>query len=278
MLKCIFIGRRNNFNQYFVDWLATQVDLQAVVWADRSRFSWSWRWRWLKRARKRWGLFGTADRILYRIVALRRNGEKRCGWMRMAKDIRAAQPVPSCGDHVEQLFTHSVNTPEIEALAKRMQCDIIIANCVAQLISDRIVRIPRLGLYIYHEGLTPEYRGQHTVMWAVANGDDDKVGYTLLRANDRFDAGEVYAQGRTQLDPLATSLGYVGHWALFEGLHDVKRVIEELEAGTAKPIDTSGRKNGLYSYFPYSQMRRINRRRRQKGLRVGPTTVTTRSA
>jgi hypothetical protein len=276
MLTCIFVGRKSSFNHILAGWLARRTRLLAIVWADQGRYTWPWRLRWLRRSLKRCGLIGTIDRVLFRIWAVR-SKEMRRGYKAMLGAVSAACCVDEATDHVESIFASSVNAPEVEARLRHLKPDIIIVNCISELISKRICELPKLGTYIFHEGLTPEYRGVHTVFWALANGDDDKVGYTFLRADNRFDAGPAYAQGQTSLDPLASSMGYVGHWALFEGLGDVQLVLRELEAGTAKAIDTSGRQDAYYSYFPFSRLFCICRRRRRRGLSVGPTTVTQRS-
>ncbi|MHC4445670.1 MAG: formyltransferase family protein [Planctomycetota bacterium] len=276
MLKCVFIGRKNIFNEFLTDWLTIHTNLQAIIWGDRNRDTWTWRYKWLKRTIKRCGLIGTIDRILFRRWAFR-SEEMRAGWRRLRDDIKKTLPTVGNYNNIEQVYADSINTTEIEIFLKHIEPDLIFANCISELVSERICKIPKHGLYVYHEGLTPEYRGQHAFFWALANNEDDKIGYTLLRANEKYDAGDVYAQGITNLDPLATSLGYTSHYALFEGLDDVERFLRELEQGTSKPIDTSGRKEACYSYFPLSQMFRIWRRRRARGLTVNPTSVIKRS-
>ena len=190
----------------------------------------------------------------------------------MIADIRAQAENLGDPSGAEVLVTANVNSTEVESFLKGHGPDIIFVNCISQLISPRICEIPKLGTFIYHEGLTPEYRGQHTVFWALANGDDDRIGYTLLRANKQLDGGEVYAQGRTRLEPLASPMGYTGHWALFEGLPDVAQVLSQLEENRIQPIDTTSRKDAYYSYFPYSQLQHIRRRRRERNLPISPKT------
>jgi hypothetical protein len=272
MLRCVFVGRNNGFNRFLADWLAERTDLRAIIWADEDRSSRGWILRWIRRSLKRNGLWSTLDRILFRVWCIL-NPEISKGWEKMVEDIRAAEPVEGLSRDARRISAGSINTPEIEAVLKEAQPDIVIVNCISQLIKKRILRIPTKGTYIYHEALTPEYRGMHTPFWALARGDDHKVGYTLLRADEQLDGGEVYVQGSTRLDPLATSMGYVGHWALYEGLSGVAVFLEDLERGEARPIETAGREDGYYSYFPYSQLRRIQKRRRQRGLKVTPTTV-----
>ncbi len=277
MLSTVFIGRENEFNRIFADWLATQSHLRGVVWADKDRYSNAWRRRWMKRSLKQVGLFQTLDRIRFNLWA-NRSDEMKMGWRRMCQDAKEAYPCENAREGAEEVRTASIKTSEVEQFLTRIAPDLIIVNCISQLIPAKICALPRLGLYIYHEGLTPEYKGMHTPFWAIANGDDDKVGYTLLKADDTFDGGEVYVQGATSVDPLATSLGYTGHWALAEGFPKIGAFLQELEVGRAQPIDTTGRRDGYYSYFPYSRYKAIQKRREARGLRVGPDDVIARDS
>lgn len=266
MLKCVFACRRNEFTCLLVDWLGLRTDLRAVIWTDSKRESFGWRWQWLRRSMHRFGVVSTLDRMLFRLWCIY-PGELKQGWRRFIRDVCKTSLTPASNPAI-QLTTSSMNSPEVEALLHRVQPDLLFVNCIAQRISQRIYQVPRLGTFIYHEGVTPEYRGVHSPFWALANGDDDKVGFTLLKCDDRLDGGEVYAQGAIRVDPLNLSLGYVGHWALYEGLDDVARFLSDLEHGVAIPLDVSTRRDCYYSYFPYSQLLKIRRRRKERGLPV----------
>lgn len=264
MLKCVFISRPAGFSRFLADWLAQRTDLQAVVDADMARETWGWRYRWFNRSCKRHGLLSSVDRALFRVWCLL-SREINEGWEAMIDDVRSGCPLPTA-TRPEHLTVTSVNAPEVQALLTRLQPDIIFAQCIAERMSPHIYARPAYGTFVYHEGVTPEYRGVHTVFWALANGDDDKVGYTLLRANDELDAGPVYAQGSVRIDPLASPMGYIGHWALYEGLGDVERVLREVERGTARPLPPRKATSRCYSYFPLTGLLRIRRRRAGRRL------------
>jgi methionyl-tRNA formyltransferase len=63
---------------------------------------------------------------------------------------------------------------------QREQVDALFAVCIDILIPERLTVEPRLGSYLWHEGITPEYRGRHPVFRSLVNEDLDKLGYTLL--------------------------------------------------------------------------------------------------
>jgi len=51
---------------------------------------------------------------------------------------------------------------------------------------------PRLGTYALHRGICPEYRDAHGCFRAMAQGDHDNVGTTLLRVDAGVDTGPVF--------------------------------------------------------------------------------------
>jgi len=267
------MARRSFFDRCLAEWLSLRTHLVGIVWADVARASWRWRLAWLKRSLRRAGVVGTIDRLLFRLWTLG-SREMKEGARQLKRDVRRVLGGPHDLSQVPSLTPASVNDAAVEGFLRSLEPDILLVQCVSQRLMPRIHTIPRTGTFIYHEGITPEYRGVHSPFWAVANGDDDKVGFTLLKADDSLDGGPVFAQGRTGMDPLATSLGYLGHGALWEGLADVERVLGGLEAGTAAPLDVSGRTVGYYSYFPFSRWLDIRRRRRRRGVRVAPGHVT----
>ncbi len=63
-----------------------------------------------------------------------------------------------------------------------------------ELLREEIRSIPRHGVFLWHEGFTPEYKGLYSPFWAAHNLDFDRIGYTLLRMNDEYDAGQVFAR------------------------------------------------------------------------------------
>jgi methionyl-tRNA formyltransferase len=121
--------------------------------------------------------------------------------------------------------------------------------CVNNYFSPEMRSLMKHGVFLWHEGFTPEYRGLYSPFWAVHNLDFEHLGYTLLRMNDRLDAGEVYAQGRASgVDPRRDLHAYIGHKAIADSLPDVERFLQELEAGTAEPLERPNAVSGYYTY------------------------------
>ena len=68
------------------------------------------------------------------------------------------------------------------------------------MIPASVYRRPRLGTFVFHDSLLPEYRGFSPSVWAIINGEDH-IGVTLFEANDDPDAGDIVDQERVPIGP-----------------------------------------------------------------------------
>src|SRR5262249_43078769 len=66
------------------------------------------------------------------------------------------------------------------------------------------------------------------------------VGMTLLRIDRGVDTGPVFGHFRITADPSESHVA-VEHRAVLEHLEGVKRVLQDVAAGRARPLDTTGR-------------------------------------
>lgn len=59
---------------------------------------------------------------------------------------------------------------------------------------------PRLGTFVFHDSLLPEYRGFSPTVWAIINGEDH-TGVTLFEIAEEMDAGDIIDQERIVIGP-----------------------------------------------------------------------------
>ena len=105
--------------------------------------------------------------------------------------------------------------------------------------------IPRLGTFVMHPGICPEYRNAHGCFWARATGDHGNVGMTLLRIDRGVDTGPVF--GYFRVDPDAHESHVVTqHRVVLDHLDAVRDTLLAIDAGAAVPIDTSGRPSAAW--------------------------------
>jgi hypothetical protein len=96
-----------------------------------------------------------------------------------------------------EVVVSSPNSSEAQAFVASHQPDLVIARCKT-LLAERIFTIPRLGTYVMHPGICPEYRNAHGCFWAMASGDPGNVGMTLLRIDKGVDTGPVFGYFRVE--------------------------------------------------------------------------------
>ena len=68
------------------------------------------------------------------------------------------------------------------------------------LVPPSIYHRARLGTYVFHDSLLPEYRGFSPTVWAILNGEDH-TGVTLFEIAEGVDNGPIIAQRRIPIGP-----------------------------------------------------------------------------
>src|SRR4051812_36529021 len=103
------------------------------------------------------------------------------------------------------VFTpEKVNTPEwIERIAD-LAPDLILSVYYRNMISSKILALPRLGAFNMHGSLLPKYRGRAPINWAVLHGEP-RIGMTLHRMVKSADAGAIVDQQGVDIAPRDTA-------------------------------------------------------------------------
>ena len=143
-----------------------------------------------------------------------------------------------------ELLTASPNSGDAHAFIRDARPDLVIARCKT-LLKESIFSIPRLGTYVMHPGICPDYRNAHGCFWAMATGDRGNVGMTLLRIDRGVDTGPVFGHFRVTADPSESHV-VTEHRVVLEHLDRVKQLLLDIEAGRAEPIDTYGRPSAAW--------------------------------
>jgi hypothetical protein len=174
--------------------------------------------------------------------------------------LRACFPEPS---GAQELAAASPNSAEAEAFIRQCQPDLVIARCKT-LLRERIFSIPRLGTYALHPGICPEYRNAHGCFWAMAQGDHDNVGTTLLRIDEGVDTGPVFGYFRVDADASESHVA-VQHRAVLDHLDAIRDTLRSIETGRAVPIATGGRRSAVWGQPWLTALLRMRARERCDG-------------
>lgn len=72
----------------------------------------------------------------------------------------------------------------------RLALDAVVIIAYGQIISARLIAIPRLGWINLHGSLLPKYRGAAPINWAIANGET-MTGLTTMQIDAGMDTGPM---------------------------------------------------------------------------------------
>jgi folate-dependent phosphoribosylglycinamide formyltransferase PurN len=165
---------------------------------------------------------------------------------------------PDIAASTKVLVTKSPNTDEVRQFIAELSPDMMIARCKT-LIKKEIFTIPADGTLVLHPGVCPEYRNAHGCFWALANNEPDKVGMTLLKIDTGIDTGPVYGYYSYPFDAASETPSVIHNRVVYDNLEALKDKLEEIHAGTAETIDTSGRKSGVWGQPWLSRYLKIKR-------------------
>jgi Formyl transferase len=161
------------------------------------------------------------------------------------------------GPGAPELVVASPNGGDAQTFIGERQPDLVIARCKT-LLSQRIFSIPRLGTFVMHPGICPEYRNAHGCFWAMATGDHANVGMTMLRIDKGVDTGPVFGYFRVEADARESHV-VTQHRVVLEHLDAIRDKLLEIEAGTASPIHTTGRRSATWGQPWMSAYLRLRR-------------------
>jgi hypothetical protein len=280
MLRIAFFGNENHFTNALCRWLGERSDLRLIVstsqipWPHRSGLRWARVARRIAGGIRRKGLFRALDETVFYLLylAFLRRGE--IARVRQLADSLEIDATRTPAD-VSVIRPTRVDDPELLDLLKRLRLDAIFATCTPVYFPRELLQASRLGVFLWHEGITPEYRGVYAPFWALLREDYTRIGYTLLRMNEELDAGPIYLQGRVQNACFSSDWpSYLGHKAILDSLPRVEHFLHDLEMNCHKPIERSDAQRAYYSYPTATGLitiasRRLVRSLRRNEVRVG---------
>lgn len=254
-MKSVFIGSKNEFDQMIVHWLSENTQLEGVVWSGSGRWrkSWCGRINYALKRMKKYGFFKVIDEIFLFYYVKKKVGVRDL--QNLQEDIIypyfQKKGLPKKWQfNGPAIFSDSIkDDPEVMNFIKKIQPDIIFAMCLNDFFPKKLRQIPKHGVYLWHEGITPEYKGLYSPFWTLYNKDYSNLGYTFLKMNNKIDAGEIYVQGKVKdINLEKHGFSYIGHKAIYDSLNEVKEFLEKLPKNQHQYLDRKGAKNKNYTY------------------------------
>ncbi len=196
----------------------------------------------IKREIKRIGVVRFLDvlafRLYYKLKLAAADAEKE---EKLLRTLEAKYPPHGA----PELITPSPNSAEAQKFIGDAGPDIMIARCKT-LLAERIFSIPKIGTFVMHPGVCPEYRNAHGCFWALAQRDMDRVGMTLLRIDKGVDTGPVFGYFTYPYDERNESHILIQDRVVFDNLDAIQKKLEEIYRGEAQTISTEGRSSAAW--------------------------------
>ena len=193
-LSIVAISSLNGVHQYVLQELAAKWPFQTVIRPDstspvatpRNESRWS-------KLRKR-PLKLLANKINHTLMSpVYRRRDRAFYRALFGQNAPPATHLPTWDVPAAQL-----NERTTEDRIASLKPDVLIA-CGAPLLKPNIFEIPRLGALNIHYGISPQYRGEHTLFWPLMRGEDECLGVTIHRIDSGVDSGPVFCYGFPEL-------------------------------------------------------------------------------
>lgn len=94
--------------------------------------------------------------------------------------------------------TRDINSQETIEEIIGFHPDVVFCFGWSQLIRDRLLAVPPLGIIGYHPALLPKHRGRHPVIWALVLGLKE-TGSTFFFMDGGADSGDIVSQRRVPI-------------------------------------------------------------------------------
>lgn len=105
---------------------------------------------------------------------------------------------------LKTIATEDIKSKQIVDQIKRLKPHLGVMADFGQIIPAEILNIFKYGIVNIHPSLLPRYRGPSPIQSTILSGDN-KTGVTLIRANEKCDAGYIISQVAVKLSLGETS-------------------------------------------------------------------------
>lgn len=127
----------------------------------------------------------------------------------------------------------SAKTDEAYEYLKSFNADIFIVAAYGQILTQRVLDIPKYGCVNIHASLLPKYRGAAPIQWCIIRGEK-VTGVTTMQMNAGLDTGDMLVKEEVVISPDDTGETLHDKLAL-AGVNTIRKTLKQIESGTLKP-------------------------------------------
>tara|TARA_B100000029_G_scaffold467394_1_gene503623 strand:+ start:5393 stop:6313 length:921 start_codon:yes stop_codon:yes gene_type:complete len=118
---------------------------------------------------------------------------------------------------------------------EKLSPDLVIVVAYGKMIPKNFLTLPKFGFINIHASLLPKWRGAAPIQRAIMNGDK-KIGVSLMKIEEKLDAGPVLASREFELDKNETH-GEIQKKLSFEGANLLIQSLKNIENGNSNFVN-----------------------------------------
>jgi methionyl-tRNA formyltransferase len=119
------------------------------------------------------------------------------------------------------------NSSELREALSTLEVDFFVVVAYGMILSEEILKIPKIAPINIHASLLPKYRGASPIQQALLNGDKES-GVAIMKMEKKMDTGPIYAMQRVEisdnegLEQLHDRLSILGAKLICSTLKDIE--------------------------------------------------------
>ena len=131
------------------------------------------------------------------------------------------------------------------AAMEALRPDVMVTAAFGQILSQKLLDIPKFGCINVHGSLLPKYRGPAPIQWAVINGEKE-TGITTMRTDAGIDTGDMLLQKAVAIGPCETA----GELFCRLALLGAETLLETLELLKSGKLERTPQDHAAATHFP----------------------------
>jgi methionyl-tRNA formyltransferase len=139
------------------------------------------------------------------------------------------------------------DTETLTAL-EQLQADVFVVVAYGQILSKKILAMPKLGCINVHGSILPQYRGAAPIQWCLYNGEKE-TGITTMLMDAGMDTGDMLLKAVTPIELVDNSLNLAQRLSTI-GADLLVETLWQLERGEIQPIPQD---SAVATYAPLIQ-------------------------
>lgn len=115
-------------------------------------------------------------------------------------------PVKECALNLgyEVYQPETLKSDEAFSYLESYDADLFIVVAYGQILSERVLNLPKFGCINVHASLLPKYRGAAPIQWSIINGET-KTGVTTMFMNKGLDTGDMILKSEIAIEKFDTA-------------------------------------------------------------------------